>query len=151
MKGRFHLKSKQRKVIYQTREGVFHLTSKHEKECFIWYPNTRRSVLFDIQTRERVLFDIQTLRSDISNTRSVSFDIRIPRSNIRNTRESVSFYIQATYISSTRPEGVLHVRMSVSSDIQTPRSNKSNMRRSVYTIFNHWEVIWYPRKRRNWT
>ena len=89
---------------------MFYLISKHEKECFIWYPNTEKECLIWYpNTRRSVLFDIQTPTSNISNT-----------------------------------------RMSVSSDIQTPRSNKSNMRRSVYTIFNHREVIWYPRKRIKW-
>ena len=96
--GRFHLKSKQRKVIYQTREGVFHLISKHEEECFIRYPNTEKwyikhekeCFIWYPNTRKSVLFDIQTPRSDISNTRrNVSFDIQTPRSNKSNTRRSV--------------------------------------------------------------
>ena len=77
----------------QTREGVFYLISKHEKECFIWYPNTRKSVLFDTQT----------LRSDISNTRSVSFDIQ--------TRGRVFYLIskQREIMNETREgEGVFH-------------------------------------------
>ena len=122
----------------QTR-GVFYLISKRE-ECFIWYPDT-----------EKWYIKYEECFNWYPNTsKSVSFDIQIPRSNKPNTRGSVSFYTQTTYISSTRPEGVLHMRMSVSSDIQTPRSNKSNMRRSVYTIFNHWKVIWYPSKRTKW-
>ena len=107
----------------QTREGVFYLISKHEKECFIWYPNTEKWY---------IKYEEYFIR--YPNTRkSVSFDIQIPRSDISNTRGSVSFYIQTTYISSKRPEGVLHMRMSVSSDIQTPRSNKSNMIRYLIT------------------
>ena len=89
---------------------------KHDKECFIWYPNTIRSVSFDIQTREGVFYLISntekqyikhekecfiwylTLRSNISNTRrSVLSDIQTCRSNVSNTRGSVSFDIQTPH------------------------------------------------------
>ena len=94
----------------QTREGLFYLISKHEKECFIWYPNTEKwyikydeSFIWYPNTRKSILFDIQTPRSDISNTRrSVSFNIQ--------TRGRV-FYLISKYrevIYQTR-EGVFHL------------------------------------------
>ena len=77
------MKSNQRKVIYQTREGVFHLISKHEKECFIWYPNTRRSVLFDIQTRKGVFYVIYQTREGVFHLISKHQEV------VNQTREGV--------------------------------------------------------------
>ena len=132
----------------QTREGVFYLISntekqyiKHERKCFIWYPNTsprsdisntRRSVLSDIQTsrsnisdtKGSVSFDIQTPRSNISNTRSVLSDIQTLKSNISNTR-SVLSDIQTLRSNISNTKGI------VSFDVQTPKSNISNTKRSV--------------------
>ena len=72
--------------MYETREGVFHLISKHPKSI---NPKSEKQY---IKYEKSVSSDIsKTPRSNISNTRgSVSSDIQTPSSNISNTRESVS-------------------------------------------------------------
>ena len=83
--GAYHLISRHREVIYKTRGGVFHLVSKHRE-----LSNTRRSISSDIQTprtnisntRRSVLSDIQTTRTNISNKTNVLSDNQNPRSGI---------------------------------------------------------------------
>ena len=72
-------------LIYQTREGVFHLITKNPKSI---NPKSEKQY---IKHEKSVSSDIfKTPRSNISNTRrSVSSDIQTPRSNILNTKRSV--------------------------------------------------------------
>ena len=68
--GAFHLISKHGKVRYQTREGVFHrysntekLCIKHEKECFIWYWNiekwVKNSGIHSTLSQGRVTYELE--------------------------------------------------------------------------------------------
>ena len=109
----FHLiYARHLEVIYQTREGVFHLLTKNPKSI---NPKSEKQY---IKHEKSVSSDIfKTPRSNISNTRgSVSSDIQTPRSNISKTGRSVSFDIQ------TPRSNVLKTKRSVLSDSQTPRS-----------------------------
>ena len=64
--GAFHLISQHGKERYQTREGVFHrysntekLCIKHEKECFIWYWNIEKWV------KKTLVFTLRRVRVEL--------------------------------------------------------------------------------------
>ena len=113
---------------------------KHDKRSFIWYPNTRRSVLPDIQTsrsnqtRKEVFHLISKHREVTYQSRGVFYLINKHCEVIYQTREEVFHLIskhrEAIY--QTR-EGVFHIyksntRKSVTSDNQTPRGDTPNTR-----------------------
>ena len=90
----FLLICKHWKVIFETREGVFHLISKH-KEVDIW------------KTRSRISCSIQTLRGNILKTsRRVSSGIQTYQDNTNELgkRDSAAFLELLPFVRTDQPD-----------------------------------------------